>query len=122
MLQSHQLAKVLMRFVVLLLLIQFVTPAFARVTPQSDNAVHYEKTTYKNPQHESGITLAVFLKENSEEKNETDNKAPLLAAELIDFTFHNTVLTEHHSRFNWDTTNIHTTHEPLFKLYCLFLI
>lgn len=110
-----------MRFVVLLLFIQFVTPAFARVTAQ-DNVVAQEKPGYKTPQHESGITLAVFLKENSEEKNETDNKAPILAAELIDFTFHNTVLTQYHSRFYWDFHILCTTHQPLFKLYRVFLI
>lgn len=121
MFQSHQIAKALMRIVIILLLVQFVTPAFARVNGQADIAPH-EKTSYKASHDESGITISVLLKENSEEENKTHEYAPLLTAELIDFTFLTTVLTEHHSRFYWDFHILCTTHQPLFKLHRVFLI
>ena len=120
MLQLQKTTRALMRFVILLLFMQFVTPAFAQVST-GENTVH-EKNTYSNVHHESSIFLSVFLKENSEEKNETNDKSPVLTAELIDFSFLTTVLTQHHSRFDWDVSNLPLTHEPLFKLNCIFLI
>jgi hypothetical protein len=98
--------------------IQFVTPAFAHVgTP--DNPIH-EKNSYK-PQHDSGITISVFLKETSEEKNEFDGKAHF-SLELIDFTSHEVVLTQSHSQTLWDTDNAQPPSKPLHKLFCTFLI
>lgn len=117
MLPSH---KTFMRFIIFLLIIQFVTPAFVLVNAQK-NSVR-KKTTYNNVHHESGICLNVFLKENSEEKNEADDKTPVLTAELIDFTFLNTFLTQYHSRFDWNVSSLPLTPEPLFKLNCIFLI
>ena len=119
MIRLQKTTKALMRFVLLLLFIQFVTPAFAQVNV-GENTAH-EKSTYSNVPHEAGICLSVFLKENSEEKNEADDKVQISSAELIDFTFLSTVLTQHHSR-DWDISNQLLTHEPLFKLNCIFLI
>lgn len=121
MFQSHQIAKALMRFVIILLLVQFVTPAFARVNAQAEIS-HLEKNSYKAGHDESGITISVLLKENSEEENKPHEFAPLLTAELIDFTFHKTVLTQHHSRFYWDAHALHNAHKPLFLLHSVFLI
>lgn len=120
MLQSHKIAKALMRFVILLLFIQFVTPAFTTVNAQ-ENIAH-DKTSIHAQHDNSNIILSVLLKENSEEKNEGDHKAPILTAELIDFSFLNTVLTQYHSRSDWDVSNLRTAQEPLFKLHCIFLI
>ncbi len=110
-----------MRFVLLLLVLQFVTPAFAQVNT-GENSIREKNNWYSVVHHETGICLSILLKENSEEKNEADDKAPILTAELIDFTFLTTVLTQHHSRFDWDVSNLALAHEPLFKLNCNFLI
>lgn len=107
-----------MRFVVLLLLIQFVTPAFAQDNTAENTVV--EKTRYKTQHIDSGICSTVLL--NSEEKSETEDKSPVLTAELIDFTFLTTNLTHYHSRSDWDVSSLPLTHEPRFKLNCIFLI
>lgn len=109
-----------MRFVILFLIISFVSPVFAQGNTQENNV--REKASYSTTHHDSGFCLNVFLKENSEEKNEADDKAPILAAELIDFSFLTTVLTQHHSRVDWSISNLRTKQEQLFKLNCNFLI
>ena len=118
MLHLQRISKALIRIVLLLLIVQFVTPAFANVgTP--DNTTQ-EKNSYKT-QHDSGIVVSVLLKENSEEKSEGEDKT-YVAFELIDFSFHTSALTQSHS-----ITFSRTSHEqlipaPLFKLNCVFLI
>lgn len=110
-----------MRLIVILLLVQFVTPAFARVNTQAEIS-HREKNSYKASHDETGITISLLLKENSEEENKPHDLTPLLTAELIDFTFLTTVLTEHHSRFYWDVHALRHAPEPLFLLHRVFLI
>ena len=118
MLHLQRTSKVLIRLVLLLLLIQFVTPAFAQVgTP--DNPIH-EKNSYKS-QPDTVIAISVFLKETSEEKDEFDGKAHF-CLELIDFTSHEVVLKQSHSQILWDTDNTQPPTKPLFKLFCIFLI
>jgi hypothetical protein len=112
------MVKALMRFVILLLLIQFVTPAFAQDNT-SENTVH-EKTSIRSQHISSGICTNVFL--NSEEKSEADDKSPVFTAELIDFTFLTTVLTHFHSRSDWDVSSLPLTHEARFTLNSSFLI
>ena len=118
MVHLQGISKALIRLVILLLLVQFVTPAFAHVgTP--DNPIH-EKNSYK-PQHDSGIAISVFLKENSEEKSETDEKSHIAAA-LIDFSFHTVSLKQLHTNFYSHFCNERLISGPLFKLLCVFLI
>lgn len=118
MLHLQRTSKILIRLVLLLLIIQFVTPAFAQVgTP--DNPIN-EKNSYKT-QHDSGIAISVFLKESSEEKSEADEKSHLTAA-LIDFSFHSISLNQLHTNFYSHFCNERLISGPLFKLLCVFLI
>ena len=118
MLHLQRTSKGLIRFVLLLLIVQFVTPAFAQVVTQDSN--NYQKLSLTS-QHNSAISLAVLLKENSEEKSETDEK-PLFTDELIDFTFLTEVLTQSHSRDHWDVDNQCFNSHPLFKIHCIYII
>src|SRR5688572_28495828 len=118
MLHLQRTSKILVRLVLLLLIVQFVTPAFAQVgTP--DNPIH-EKNAYKT-QHDSGIRISVFLKETSEEKSEADEKSHIAAA-LIDFSFHSVSLKQLHTNYSSHFCNERLTSGPLFKLLCVFLI
>lgn len=118
MLHLQRISKGLIRFVLLLLVIQFVTPVFAQVGSQ-DSSIQ-QKASFTT-QHDSAIAVAVFLKENTEEKSESDEKTQF-TIELIDFSFLSTALKQSHSRFYWDTSNTRLATQPLFKLHCIFLI
>lgn len=118
MLHLQRTSKGLIRFVLLLLIVQFVTPAFAQVVTQDSRS--NEKLSLTS-QHDSAIGLAVFLKENSEEKSEEDEK-PLFTAELIDFSFLTEVLTQSHTRGHWDLGNQRLITQPLFKIHCTYII
>ena len=118
MLHLQRTSKVLIRIVLLLLFVQFVTPAFAQVG-SPDNAIQ-QKNSYKT-HHDSGITLSVFLKENSEEKSEADEK-PHITPALIDFSFHATALKQSHTNTFSHLCNERLISGPLFKLLCVFLI
>jgi hypothetical protein len=118
MVHLKYISKALTRFVLLLFLIQFLVPAFVPAAAQDSSIRH--KTNYST-QHDSGIAVALYLKENTEEKNESTEKAQVVP-ELIDFSFLSTVLKQSHSRIHWDTSNLRHNSEPLFKLLCIFLI
>ena len=118
MLHLQRISKGLIRIVLLLLVIQFVTPAFAQLG-SPDTSI--QQKTSLTSQHDSGIALAVFLKENSEEKTEVDEKSQI-TVELIDFSFLSIALKQSHSRSYWDTSNLRLTSLPLFTLHCIFLI
>jgi hypothetical protein len=118
MLHLHRTSKIVIRLVLLLLIVQFVTPAFANVGTE-ENSIH-EKNSYKN-QHDSGITVSILLKENSEERDEADEKHQV-ACEIIDFTFLAVGLTQSHSQILFNTDTPRPVLSPLFKLFCAFLI
>ena len=118
MFHLQRISKGLIRFVILVLLVQFVTPAFVQVG-SLDNAIQ-EKNSFKK-HHESGITLSVLLKETSEEKREVDEKSHISAA-LIDFSFHTVSLKQLHSNFDSHFCNERLISGQLFKLHCVFLI
>src|SRR6478609_2437369 len=118
MIHLQRTSKILVRLILFLLLLQFVTPAFARVgTP--DNPLQ-EKNYYKT-RPDSGISISVLLKENSEEKREFDFKSHF-CLELIDFTCHEIVLKQSHSQIHWVTDKPQPPPKPLHKLFCTFLI
>ena len=118
MLHLQQLSKILIRLTLLLLLLQFAAPAFAHVGT-SDGAIQ-EKNSYKT-QQEPGITVSVFLKETSEEQNESHGKTSF-SLKLIDFKCREVVLTQLHSQILCDHGNTQSVATGLFKLHCTFLI
>lgn len=117
MLYLKKTSKALIRVILLLLLAQFVAPAFVQVSSQ--DPIH-EKNSYK-PQHDSGIALSVLLKESSEEKSEANQKSHFIQA-LIDFSFHAIALKQSHTNFYSHFSNERLIPDPLFKLHCVFLI
>jgi hypothetical protein len=119
MLHLQRISKILIRIVLLLLIVQFVTPAFANVST-ADNATH-EKTSYKN-QHDSGILVSVLLKENSEEKTEGEGDEKHVTLELLDLSFHTTALKQSHAVIFSRISHERQFPAPLFKLNCVFLI
>lgn len=108
----------MIRLVLFLLLIQFAAPAYAHVGT-TDNSIQ-EKNSYKS-QQEAGITLSVFLKEFSEEKNEEQGKAHA-SLKLIDFTSREVALTQIHSQILLDHSSAQSASKPLFKLFSVYLI
>ena len=118
MFYSQRISKGLNRFVLLLFLIQLVIPAFAQAGTPDSSIPHRVSFTIR---HDSGIAVAVFLKENTEEKNEATEKVNT-TPELIDFSFLANALKQSHSPIHWGTHNVRLTSEPLFKLFCIFLI
>jgi hypothetical protein len=118
MLHLQRISKGLNRFILLLFLIQLVIPAFALAATLDSSIQHKVSFSIR---HDSGIAVAVFLKENTEEKNETTEKVNI-TPELIDFSFLVNALKQSHSPIHWDTHNLRLISEPLFKLFCIFLI
>lgn len=109
-----------MRLIMLFLILLFFCPAFAQGNVQENNGS--EKTTFSDTHHQKRIYLSVFLNENQEDETKVADKTPVPTAELIDFTFLTTVLTQYHSFLNGGVSIVLLTHEPLFKLNCIFLI
>jgi hypothetical protein len=119
MLNLQRISKTLIRIVLLLLIVQFVTPAFANVGTE-DSPTH-EKNSYK-AQHDSGIIVSVLLKENSEEKSEGEGDEKHITLALIDFSFHTTALKQSHAIISPRVSDERLIPAPLFKLNCVFLI
>lgn len=107
-----------MRFVLLLFLIQFLVPSFVQAGTQGNT---FESKTTLGTRHDSGISVAVFLKENTEEETEATKKLQA-NLEILDFSFLSNVLTLSHSSIQWSTTSVRPPSEQLFKLFCVFLI
>ena len=108
--------KVLVHTVMILLLVQFITPAFAQVVTQG-NTIE-EKNSYKS-QHDQGITVSVFLKENAEEKSTTPKTH---ITPLLDFSFHAIALKQVHENFYSQISNVRPPQGPIFKLIRAFLL
>lgn len=106
-----------MRFVFFILLIQFVTSAYAQANIQ-EYAVR-EKVVYKDVR-DTGICTGILFTEDSEEKS--SNHTAILTAELIDFALLTTALTHYHSCTYWNISNLRHTRPPLFRLHCTLLI
>jgi hypothetical protein len=115
-------AMQLMRVAFLLLLFQFVAPAFLPVTTQGFDSDQKSVVTL-HTEHTS-ILIPILLKEK-EEKEELDDRAnDLKLLPLIDFTDHSQVLTElHEFKHHFIPVGQQYDHEPpLFTLHCTFTI
>ena len=107
-----------MRLVLLLLLVQVLVPSFVQAGSQ-ETAI--ERKTSVDTHHDAGISVAVFLKENTEEENEFDEKFQL-TFEILDLSFLSSALTQSHSSLQWTEPNVGPPTGQLLKLYCVFLI
>jgi hypothetical protein len=108
-----------MRLVLLLLLVQFLVPSFV---PGGSPDEAIERKTTLDTHHDSGISVAVFLKENTEEENKESGEKSQLIIEILDFSFLTSALTLSHSSIHRSETNIGPPTGQLFKLFCVFLI
>jgi hypothetical protein len=109
-----------MRIVLLLLLSQFIAPAFLPlVMPDingSNNLFSY------HPVHTS-VLIPIILKEKEENEQE-DAIQSFVPTQLIDFTDHSLALTQlHQSKHNVACCGQWYDHQPpLFALHCTFII
>jgi hypothetical protein len=109
-----------MRFVLVLLLFQFIAPALVPGSPQV--ATSNQETCIDNPQRQS-LIIPVLLKEKEETESRGDD-AFADVAPLIDFSDHRYVLAEFHtSKFTPRVYLQQYDHRPpLFMLHGAFLI
>jgi hypothetical protein len=119
MLHLKRNSKALIRLILLLFLVQFLVPSFVQAGTQEINSLRRETSVATH--HDSGISIAVFLKENTEEENEATEKLQL-DLEILDFSFHSIALTLSHAPVQWCAYSVRLSSEPLFKLFCVFLI
>jgi hypothetical protein len=110
-----------MRIVLVLMLFQFIAPAFITVVAQGSEP-NKEISCYHSPH--SSITAPLFLKEKDETE---DSKADIFSMDLIpliDFRDHSFVLMElHETKFTPLVYRDLYDHQlPLFTLHSVFLI
>jgi hypothetical protein len=117
MLHLQSIGKTLTRFVLLLLLMQFGTPVFATVSAQDNNVK--EKISHQH-HHDAVIALSIFLKGNSEEKSEENEKSHIPT--LLNLSFHAVALNQSHTSIFSQFGNERLAKGQLFKLHCIFLI
>lgn len=113
----RRMNKALTHLVMVLLLVQFVTPAFAQVVTQG-NTIE-EENSFKS-HHDSGFTVGVFLKESVEEKN-PDHRS-FITLPPFDFSFHASALKQVHENIYSHISNQRLVPGPIFKLIRVFLI
>src|SRR5690348_9624598 len=118
MLHLNRTGKNLFRFVLILLLVQFLVPTFVQASTQDSDV---QRKTTVTTHHDAGISVSVFLKENTEEENESTEEIQV-DLEILDFSNLSTALTLSHTSFQWCIINVKPTSERLFKLFCVFLI
>ncbi|TXH31117.1 MAG: hypothetical protein E6Q96_00670 [Cyclobacteriaceae bacterium] len=108
-----------MRFIIIILFIQFISSGYAQAGVQGHSTD--KKAAYQAVHRDADICLDVLFSENSEENKETNHRA-VLAHELIDFSFLTTVLTQQPASGYRDISNLRLSQQPLFKLNCIYLI
>jgi len=110
----------IMRFVLVLLLFQFIAPAFPSVDAQ-DSVPDRETCVYHKLQH--SIIIPVLLKEKEETESRSDDSFTGVIP-LIDFSDHSYVLAEFHtSKFTPFIYHDRYDHRPpLFTLHGSYLI
>ena len=114
-------AMQLMRIVLLLLLFQFLSPAFIPVTGQGFDPEGQQSLSL-HLEH-NAIPVPLILKEKEENEFEK-NITSLVLTQLIDFTDHSQALTEFHElKANSTPFQGHHNHKlPLFTLFCTYII
>ena len=118
MLHLKRNSEGLMRFVLLLFLVQFLVPSFVQASAQ-DTDIHYKLNF--DTRHDAGLAVALFLKENTEEETEALKKLQA-SLEILDFSYLTNVLTLSHSSIHRSAFGARPPTEQLFKLFCVFLI
>jgi hypothetical protein len=112
-------SKQIMRIAILLMLFQFISPAFI---PSTALEVSNERITTVHVQH-SSIVAPMFLKENEEKENSEFLSVSESAPLLLDLTIHGLNLTASHRNKYSTFPHLASSPElPLFTLFCSFLI
>jgi hypothetical protein len=114
---SLQIAKHLMRIALILLMFQFVAPAFIVASIES-NTSQDSHVLNKGFAH-SRFDTSFFEKE--EKESEEDEKT--FISLLLDFSeLHNYSLSASQTNSQLSNTSKHLQAPPLFKLFCVFII
>lgn len=112
------ISKQIVRIALLVMLFQFVCPAFLPIVTQRD-AVSKETTV--SVQHTS-IVIPMLLKEKDEKEN-AEFSSDSDAAPLLDLSSHSLNLTAAHDNKHAEVYEEHgVTHPPLFRMFCTLLI
>jgi hypothetical protein len=117
------LRNTIMRFVLVLMMFQFIAPAFLNVIGQGDES---QKGTLSYHTENSVIVFPLFLKEKEETEEESSriDDAHFDLIPLIDFTNQSFALTElHETRFApLVYRDRYDAHPPLFTLHGSYII
>lgn len=112
------ISKQIVRIALLVLLFQFVCPAFLPIVTQQETV---SKETTISKMHTS-IVVPLLLKEK-DEKEDTESLSDSGAAALLDFSSHGNNLTAVHDNKQSEVLQEHClTRLPLFKIFCTLLI
>lgn len=112
------ISKQIVRIALLVMLFQFVGPAFLSVATQRESV---SKETTIGIEH-SSIVVPLLLKEK-DEKESTQASSNSQLALLIDLSSHVLNLTAAHDNKHAKVYEEHgIAHPPLFKVFCTFLI
>jgi hypothetical protein len=116
-----ELKNTIMRFVLVLMLFQFIAPAFISVISQGADA---EKETTNYHAEHSSIIIPLFLKEKEETEESRADDSHFDLIPLIDFKDHSFVLTElHETKFTpFIYRDRYDFQPPLFTLHGAFII
>jgi hypothetical protein len=116
-------AKKLIKSIIFLLCTQFLMPAFVQASGQESGG-SFSHVVISEAHHDHAVMmLSLFLSENEleEKEGEGESEHDFLAAELADFTFLETAITEHHSIFPPIDAS-HPNARPIHKVLCTFII
>ncbi len=109
-----------MRLVLVIIIFQFIAPAFISVVAQ-DTQPSKETSGY-HAQH-SSIIVPILLKEKEEtEESTSDDFSHVDFIPLIDFTDHSFALTELHETTFTPFVNFYDYQPPLFALHGAYII
>ena len=113
--------KHIMRIVLVLIVFQFIAPAFFPVVSQG--AEPNKETSCYHPLH-SSIIVPLLLKEKEENEESVSDNSTIHFIPLIDFTDHSFVLTElHENKFiPFVYRDRYDYQPPLFTLHGSFII
>jgi hypothetical protein len=112
------ISKQIVRIALLVMLFQFVCPAFLPIVTQQDTV---SKDMTIRVQHTS-IVVPLLLKEKDEKEN-AESASESDVAPLLDLSSHSFNLTAAHDNKHAEVYEEHgIAHPPLFRMFCTFLI
>ena len=115
-----RIARKLIRFILLVLAIQFISPV--AIHSASDGASSLAYNVALNNHTDKNPSLCILLSENEEKGKEEETRESLCLSELVDFSFVSSALTFSHSGISYHPDASRLTHEPPLNLLCILII